>query len=784
MDEPSVLDYVKSKLTFWRKSSLHLPPPEDQVTVGQPTGGEANVEQIDLQAPAGGSEPPAATVETIAEPLPPVTIAPQVSSFSAAAAAGEAEPVLQILPIPASTSPVSAVPAGAGVRVEQVSWRIPWFAVISLGLVLLAQLMLEPRDNRDWTSGAAFYALAFVALIWAYGRAQWTPPPLPEEHISVFPLTYRRDVLIAAVPLALVAFLLFGGGKFTLVNFGLWVLSTALFVRALWVSGPPQARSWFGRAWNFVSQPRWGLVFSRWTLVLALALAVIIFFRVYRMYQVPSDMISDHAEKLLDIYDVLHGQPSIFFPRNTGREAFQFYLTAAIILLFKTGYTYISLKIGTIAAGIFTLPFIYLLGKELGNRRVGLVALFFAGIAYWPNVISRFGLRFPLYPLFVAPTLYYLVRGLRRMNRNDFVLSGIFLGIGLHGYTPIRALPFVVILAVALYVLHRQSKGYRREAFLGLVLVGFFSLVVFLPLLRYALENPTMFFYRTATRMGTLERPLPGPALTILLENTWRSLTMFFWSDGVVWVQSIPMRPALDFISAGLFFAGLVLVLVRYIRNRHWVDLFLLLSIPVLMLPSILSLAFPDENPSLVRSGGAIVPVFILVGLALDGFLSSLNINLGKRAGLIATWVVGLGLAGWSMANNYDLVFNQYAKNYTQSAWNTSEMGEIVRFFSDAYGEADTAWVVAYPHWVDTRLVGMTAGFTTRDMAIWPDHIIDTSADPRAKLFLVYPQDTDGLNTLRQIYPEGIMSLHKSRVETKDFYIFMVPPRGDSNVGN
>ena len=34
-----------------------------------------------------------------------------------------------------------------------------------------------------------------------------------------------------------------------------------------------------------------------------------------------------------------------------------------------------------------------------------------------------------------------------------------------------------------------------------------------------------------------------------------------------------------------------------------------LLSIPLLMLPSILSLAFPDENPALNRAAGDLTPV-------------------------------------------------------------------------------------------------------------------------------------------------------------------------------
>jgi uncharacterized membrane protein len=107
------------------------------------------------------------------------------------------------------------------------------------------------------------------------------------------------------------------------------------------------------------------------------------------------------------------------------------YLTAAVALIFGTGLSFISLKIGTALAGLVTLPFIYLLGKEVANRRVGLLAMAFAGVAYWPNVISRVALRFALYPLFVAPTLFFLVRGIRRQNSNDFIWAGFALGLAL-----------------------------------------------------------------------------------------------------------------------------------------------------------------------------------------------------------------------------------------------------------------------------------------------------------------------------------------------------------------
>ena len=93
---------------------------------------------------------------------------------------------------------------------------------------------------------------------------------------------------------------------------------------------------------------------------------------------------------------------------------------------------------------------------------------------------------------------------------------------------------------------------------------------------------------------------------------------MFNWDDGEIWVHSITHRPALGVVSGALFLIGIVLLLIRYLRKRHWLDLFLLLSIPLLAMPSILSLAFPGENPALNRAGGAYVTAFVIAGLALE----------------------------------------------------------------------------------------------------------------------------------------------------------------------
>jgi hypothetical protein len=652
---------------------------------------------------------------------------------------------------------------------QQPATRFPWRALLGLGFALLAQRVLEP-PGRIIEYGIALYVIAFTLILWSYFSDKWDLPPLLPDHDRHDLETLRLLPLIIGTILAFIAYVSFGGNAFKVGNVTLWLLAIAFFVYSLWL---PYRRV---RQERSVDDRRRDML---WSLLILGVVALVIFFRVYQIDTVPPEPFSDHAEKILDVYDITQGQTRIFFPRNTGREAFQMYWTLLVSWVFGTGLSFKSLKIGTVLLGLLTLPYMYLLGKEIGGKRVGLFALFFAGIGYWPNVISRVGLRFPLYPLFVAPTLFYLLRGLRTRNRNDFILSGLFLGLGLHGYSPIRMLPIVAVIAIGLYLLHARSKSGRRDAVLWLVILGLASLVVFTPLLRYTIDNPEAFSYRAFTRLGSIEQPLPAPALQIFFSNLWRGLGMFNWDDGEIWVHSVIHRPALDVVSASLFLIGTVLLFIRYLRRRHWLDLFLLLSIPLLTMPSILSLAFPGENPALNRAGGAYVPAFVIAALALDGLLTGLGS--GKvRTGF--AWGLAAILMAWSGVQNYDLVFNQYYEAFRTGAWNSSDMGAVITQFEETYGRTDTVWIVPFPHWVDTRLPGVWAGIPNRDFAVWREHLPETVQLPGPKLFMVkanldVPENNDQetLDVLHELYPGGMLDIYDSDVIGHDFWMYSVP---------
>jgi hypothetical protein len=316
---------------------------------------------------------------------------------------------------------------------------------------------------------------------------------------------------------------------------------------------------------------------------------------------------------------------------------------------------------------------------------------------------------------------------------------------------------------------------------LWLVIVGLVSLFVFLPLLRYATENPDMFSYRAATRIGSIEQALSAPWWKILLSNTWNALRMFNWNDGVIWVHSIPDRPALDIVMGASFLIGVVLLLARYLRQRNWLDLFILLSIPILMLPSIMSLAFPDENPSLNRTSGAVIPVFLVIALALDAFIRTLTEGNRRRVWAYALTAV---LLLWTTAQNYDLEFHQFDQQFRNNAWNTNEMGKLIQQFRASYGETDTVWIVPFPYWVDTRLPGIYAGIPNRDFALWPEDLADSLKYAGPKLFMVKAHmddptqnDQKSLDTLKRFYPTGVLSLQRSSIPGHDFWTFFVPAK-------
>ena len=671
----------------------------------------------------------------------------------------------------------------------------PLFLALSLCFALTAQIILEPtimaRTRITPWIGSGFYLLSALSFLFSFllrktqENEKDSGARIEEQRAgnersgseeAVFDSGFRFEFLGLSLICALLAFLLFGGNQFTFLNVSVWCLSLIFAGLAFSRSS---VKEMIGKARERIhcfSQNRFKAAFrfSGWNLLWLAVFACCALFIFHDLDSVPVDMVSDHAEKLYDIKDILDGKSPIFFTRNTGRECFQFYFTVLVIKLFGTGLSFLSLKIGTALAGLFILPFVYKLGKMLGNRWIGLLAMLFCGVSYWPIVIQRAALRFAYYPMFTAPALYFFIKGLKRRSRRELIWSGIFLGLGLHGYSPFRIVPLAFAVFFGIFLLMDVKPGKRTNALGAFLCLALFAFLVFLPLARVTMDMPEMVVYRSVSRLGESEKSFDSSPLGIFAANVWKGIVMPFWSDGSTWVHSIVYRPALEHFTASFFFLGLLFVLMRVCQKRRWEDVCMILSIPLLMLPSTLSLAFPAENPCLNRTAGALIPVMLI---AAAGFCCTFDVLARyirvHTAGFVVFCLASAAVLGSILSNNFDLVFRRFAYEYNRSAWNTKQIGAVIEGFADSVGSYEQAFVIPYPHWVDTRLVGINAGDPGKDYAFDKSLVASLPNDGLPRLFIYRDFDEEAAAAVRQKYPNGVEQLHTGPYDGKDFYSYI-----------
>jgi len=297
--------------------------------------------------------------------------------------------------------------------------------------------------------------------------------------------------------------------------------------------------------------------------------------------------------------------------------------------------------------------------------------------------------------------------------------------------------------------------------------------VTAVPIVRAFTLNPQEYLRPILSRVSRLETPLPGNPLGLFFNNLLAALGLVNWGNRSSWVDGIPLRPAVDWLTGALFILGLVIVILEYRRKKDWSLLALVVLYPVLLLPSALSLAFPSENPSLSRALGAALPVFVLAALGLYTLGKAILAALRTKRPFIRFVMIGF-ISILILWQNSQAIFSTYPQTYRQNAWNASEMGKVITQTRQNFGGLGGVWVVGYPYWVDARAVAIEAGQPEADLALQPTQLEETLGFPLPKLFLLNPQDSDTLSQLQALYPTGSVVLYPSAKAEKNFLIFTV----------
>lgn len=144
-----------------------------------------------------------------------------------------------------------------------------------------------------------------------------------------------------------------------------------------------------------------------------------------------------------------------------------------------------GLRIMSVVLGTLTIPAIYLLGRELVDKRTGfMAALLLAALP--PHIqFSRLALNNIGDPLFGTLAFAFMARAFRTQRRVDYALSGAFLGLTQYFYEGGRLLypPLMVVWVCIGLIVWRPQPSLK-----GLIIAGLAAFMVGMPIY-YTLEG-------------------------------------------------------------------------------------------------------------------------------------------------------------------------------------------------------------------------------------------------------------------------------------------------------
>lgn len=690
----------------------------------------------------------------------------------------------------------------------------------------------QPNDSfrlgllRDIPAAAAL--LWWIAAIALGAAAMRIGQPPSEGADAVMPISSATGVRIApllvSLPLMFGAYLLNPDNQFTTFGALCWILAIAA---AAWAFTPPDARPLgalrrgFAAVRDFPRREPW----------VALLLAIIVLVGVYARFNglsvLPAEMTSDHVEKLLDSQRVLEGSRDVFFANNGGREPIQMYVVALLGSISGQTLGFAHLKIASALESLLSIPLFFLLGRVVIGAKderlgtlLGLAAALFVAVGYWHLAVTRVSLRIILTPMVTAVFLMVMIRLMRFNRREDAVLAGLTLGIGLYAYQALRMLPVVAVFAAAFtVVVIARSWAERRAVAFNLIVIAFVSFAFFIPLFRYSNEHPEEFWRRASGRLlgdeiitetlddGTIvnRRATIGERASALVgnlpqlgDNFVRAMGMFTYRGDVAWFHNAPNYPAFDPLTGALFLVGVGAFAMWTIRSKEYASAFLILVLLLMLVPSAVAVSNPVENPSSTRASGAMPTAYLFAAFGAVALTSALRRVVPRgSANVLSVVVIGLfALNGLSWANT--VLFGPY-NDFYQNSWSPQrEAGHFLRGFAESDGAWGNAFILAAANFFDYRGVAMDAGLVPgefpngdippRDV---PTRIRDAALregkfklDPTRDLMFMYAvEDTGTKMLLERWFPEGHDRIVDTRQDTpwlndEQYRVFRVPALG------
>jgi 4-amino-4-deoxy-L-arabinose transferase-like glycosyltransferase len=512
--------------------------------------------------------------------------------------------------------------------------------LFALLIGLAGQMLLTSSEPL---SAAFLFALAVVLFVFAFRRQPGPQIQLAAPQLVAPGARFQREYVTGglAIVSAILAFGLFGTSVSQVIPWLLHLTSIALLLVSVFrVDRAQRTGTSRGAAWSWLELGALLTIFT-----------IAAFMRLYRFDQVPFGLWYDEAVYGSNALQILN-TPN-FLPIYAEQPMLPAHFIYLIALAFKIlGASTLAIRAVSVVFGLGTVAAAYLTGKELFNRKMGLVLAFMLAVSRWDVNWSRIGMHGVTVPFFELLTVGLILRAFRRQRLMDYALAGLSLGFGLCFYFSFRIFP--IVIGLFFLVLWLSRHDFVKSSWRGLILFGFSAVLAFLPVAQFALTQPDVFWSRVGNT-SIFNDKTPEEGWRAAARTAQEHLLMFNYRGDSNGRHNLPGEPMLDPIIGTLFVLGIGLSLWRF---RQPASFLLLAWLLVMLLPGIFSLDF--ESPQSLRAIGSLPAAYLLALVPIDALWHAWNQLPEQRAQsyyLIPLLVI-LGAVGYI---NYSIYFDRQA---------------------------------------------------------------------------------------------------------------------------
>ena len=634
------------------------------------------------------------------------------------------------------------------------------FALTLVGILLLRRGSL--------VAGLVLISVGVAAYLWSSAQLQ-KQASNPEEELKA---------ITKALPFAVVGFLSLASAfaviylmtdpeqsatKYYLAD-ALWVVSILFLLFAVfwwqgvhWISREGLAAWWSGH--------------RREMFILAAIFLAALLARVVDLTNHPYPWSGDEASIGLEGRRILNGEVTDFFDTGwSGQPNWSFLPTALSMRIF--GENIIGIRMVSAMAGLLAVVFVYLLGKEMFNKQVGLLAAAFLAVYPIHVHFSRIGVNNINDSFMVVLVLWLVMRAARTGKLSDYVLAGVAAGLTMYTYVGTR---LVLVLAIgALVYLAIARRDFVRTNAKGLALFLVAVIITAAPITYFFVNHRDIFLGRISQE-GILfngwlfsHAQQTGQSIFSVLSDQVSSSTLVFISQGATGLFYNSPYPYLTVFGAILFLLGMFYAITKL---RHSPNVILLAWFwSVVLLGGVLTLN-PPSNTRMVMTGPA-VALFVAIGLwQLGQVLERVGISSSRRS--LAT----LALVLFLTAEHVLFYFGEYRSNFYFADPNAElalEAGQELHELGPVYA---------------LRLLGAPRIFSTFPTLtfIAPDNEIANLSveeletfmlpENRGVLFAAIPENMGALDVIEERFPGGTRQsvMRKAKNEVL-YYAYILPP--------